>query len=108
MRAPREFPRLALTEAISNIDLHEDAKICNEYDGRGIFRPVSFGVTVPSVRDALRLAAALGAVCGAEVDSEDEQDALLPDLVNELMASAQLDNMGHDVILYFEGWRLDS
>lgn len=106
MTTPREFPRLPLIEAIAILDMQDAARIRTEYDGRGMFRPVSFGVVVPSMRDALRLMTALGVACGARIDVDDEDEAMLPDSVNELLASVQYDNMGHGVIVYFEGWRL--
>lgn len=104
--ATREFPRMALSEAIDSIDLSDDARIRDSYDGRGAYGRPAFGVVLLTMQDALRLAAALGVIAGAEIDSDDEEDAELANLVNELMRDARTDNMGHDVILYFNGWQL--
>lgn len=100
----REFPRTALIEAIQSINLDEDARIRAEYSGRGSYGRPAFGVVLLTTQDALRLAAALGAIAGAQTEAD--EDSELEQLVHDLMLDAHTDNMGHDIILYFNGWQL--
>lgn len=102
--ATREFPRTALIEAIQSVNLDEDARIRDEYSGRGSYGRPAFGVVLLTFQDALRLAAALGAIAG--VQTEADEDSELEQLVHGLMLDAHTDSMGHDVILYFNGWQL--
>ena len=99
----KQFPRTALIQAIASINLDDDARIRDEYSGRGSYGRPAFGVVLLTMQDALRLAAALGVVAGVE-DGADEDD--LTQLVEELMLDAHTDSMGHDTILYFNGWQL--
>jgi len=98
------FPRAALTEAINAAYLDSDARTRDSYDGRGSYGRSAFGVVVPTMQDALRLVAAMGAVCGAALEADDESDWL--GLLEQMMTDAHMDNMGHDMILYFNGWQL--
>lgn len=100
----RTFPRWVLIQAISNINLEGDARIRDDYSGRGTYNRACFGVVVPLMRDALRLAAALGMLAGAQTEADDDSE--LETLVTGLMRSAHCDRMGHDAILYFDGWTL--
>lgn len=100
----REFPRTALIQAIQSINLDDDARIRDEYEGRASYGRPCFGVVLLTTQDALRLAAALGAIAGAQTEAD--EDSELEQLVHELMLSARHDSMDYDIILYFNGWTL--
>lgn len=99
----REFPRKYLDEAIQALNLDEDARVRPDYQGRGSYGRPGFGVVLLTMQDGLRLAASLGSVAAFSEALAGDIDA---DLVNDLMLDAHFDNMGHDAILYFNGWQL--
>lgn len=99
------FPRTVFEDALEEGGVTE-YEVRDDYSGRFMYGDQCFGVTVPSFTEAFRMCLSLGMKLRDYVD-QDEREFWYEDLVTDLVKAARYDNMGHDVIVYFPGWKFE-
>lgn len=98
----RTIGRIEMESALEAASIFDGIR--DSYEGRG-YSKEGFGVVVENVNQMFTAFTALGVLAGENYVSGAE-DCLEDGTVYDLAASAHMDNMGYDTIVYFPGWTL--
>ncbi|MFA7264715.1 MAG: hypothetical protein WC054_00085 [Candidatus Nanopelagicales bacterium] len=93
-----------ITEALECAQVW-DARVRNDYSGRGMYGEECFGITFDGRSDPFRFFASLGELVG-EQQEFDEPD-LEQGFAVVLAQRACMDSMGLGTVLYFPGYQLE-
>jgi hypothetical protein len=99
-----------LVNACAGLDLDASPR---EYSGRGMYGQRCFGMVIPADGSLLRVGAAIGALAHEDEDDDQEDDDTADasavivrsrfdwEVVDELLRGPKVDNMAHDLIVYW-------